>query len=178
MPQNTILADYLLGWSKNRGKWLRGQLHDNSTVKEKSSTKSTNWPMLPSHALLVKTEDYPSKLEEIIWKSVIGSNIHDIEMWIFHSLWIVFVSRERNHVTKASRWEVEESWSFNKNDPKWVKNSHFNRGNHFIFNSVSQWAWEPAFSFLIYTVYTASVTVIQEKISFTTFHRSTALNHQ
>ena len=26
-----------------------------------------------------------------IGKSVIGSNIHDIEMQIFHSLWIIFV---------------------------------------------------------------------------------------
>ena len=39
-------------------------------------------------------------------------------------------SRERkHHVTKASRWEVEMSWSFKKNDPKWVKKSHFNNMN-------------------------------------------------
>ena len=101
-------------------------------------------------------------------------------MWIFHSLWIVFLetswcfdlssrslghvmfsfagnaqeagaggrsgaagiplhgSRERkHHVTKASRWEVETSWSFKKYDPKWVKNSHFNIMNIGSNNSFS-----------------------------------------
>ena len=110
-------------------------------------------------SLLSRREDM------VIGKSVFGSNIHDIEMWFFHSLWIVFLetlrrfdlssrslghvmmfsfagtaqeagsttsscflssSRERkHHVTKASRREVETSWSFKKHDPKWVKKSHF-----------------------------------------------------
>ena len=32
----------------------------------------------------------------------------------------------KHHVTKASSWEVETSWSFKTHDPKWVNNSHFN----------------------------------------------------
>ena len=46
---------------------------------------------------------------------------------------IFMISRDRNHVTKASRWELETSWSFNTNDPKWVKNSHFNIMNILLF---------------------------------------------
>ena len=51
-----------------------------------------------------------------IGKTVVGSNIHDIEMWTVHSLWIVFLeisrrfdlstwsSERKHHVTKASSW--------------------------------------------------------------------------
>ena len=45
---------------------------------------------------------------------------------IYHQLLAGQFPRNKNHVTKASSWEVETSWSFKKHDQKWVKNSHFN----------------------------------------------------
>ena len=44
-----------------------------------------------------------------IGKSVVGSNIHDIEVWIVYSLWIVFV---KLHDVSAYQLEILVTWCY------------------------------------------------------------------
>ena len=61
-------------------------------MKSHHNLAPTNYP-----SSFFRTEIFlpDSKRNTYFWKKIIGSNIHDIEMWIFHSLWIVFVETSR-----------------------------------------------------------------------------------
>ena len=74
-----------------------------------------------------------------------GSWSHVISYMTPHFLSFRCTRMERRmftgHVTKASRWEVETSWSFKKHDRKWVKKSHFNIMNIGSNNTFSNYMY-------------------------------------